>query len=240
VNNMILENNFTVSSEMTDTSGRMRIADLARQMEIITEKQLSFYGMDRDSLKADGKIWVIAWSSIEIKHLPVCGEKITLKVWAGKTKSMMHQRKYGFYTESGVCIVRAASYFILMDALTRKVGGAYAKTDAIAVVQMDQEADAPKMIMRFPESYSSQEKCTVVDQDIDLNGHMNNTRYIDWCERILADAKTFSSVKSVWLQYSKELLLGQSADIAYMLQDGKMYMCASSNGTESFKAVFSY
>ena len=47
-------------------AARIRPGDLARWMERATEAHLESYGLSRAGLKAEGKIWLISWTSIDI------------------------------------------------------------------------------------------------------------------------------------------------------------------------------
>ena len=76
---------------MTGLSGRVRPGDLAREMEKITEEHLGILGLSRDRLKAEGKIWVIAWTQIHISRLPEPGEQVILRIWPSRMKALASQ-----------------------------------------------------------------------------------------------------------------------------------------------------
>lgn len=116
----VYEKAIAVSAEHTDRLGHMNIGDFAREMEKVTEEHLKAFGMSREELKADHKIWVISWNSISVKRLPKTGEHTVLYIWPCKKKAGMYPRKYAFYTEEGEPLACAASLFTLMDETTRK------------------------------------------------------------------------------------------------------------------------
>ena len=215
---------------MTGLSGQVRPGDLAREMEKITEEHLGILGMSRDSLKAEGKIWVIAWTQIHIARLPKLGEQVILRIWPGKMKAMMQVRKYAFYTADGEPLACAASIFVMMDANTRSFAAPSEILKYLPVVEVPGEPELPPMRMNFPAELGQTLSRTVAAEEIDLNGHLNNTHYLDW-----ADALTEDRVPtSIWVQYVKELLEGEAVMLHYGIQDDMLYVRGTSDNRESF------
>lgn len=170
---------FEKKLEMSALCGPVQPGDLAREMEKITEEHLGTYGMSRGELKAEGKIWVIGWTDIRVERMPRPGEPVILRIWPGKRKAVMHTRRYAFYAADGEPLACAASLFLLMDAETRGVAEPTETLQAVPVAVLPDEPKLPKMTMPFPETLSRQSVRTVAAEEIDLNGHLNNTHYHD-------------------------------------------------------------
>lgn len=215
---------------MTGLSGRIRPGDLAREMEKITEEHLGILGLSRDRLKAEGKIWVIAWTQIHISRLPEPGEQVLLRIWPGRMKTMMQVRKYAFYAADGEALACAASMFVLMDANTRSFAAPSEILKYLPVVEIPGEPELPPMRMNFPTELGQTLSRAVAAEEIDLNGHLNNTHYLDW-----ADELTEGRVPtSIWVQYAKELMEGQKVDLQYGRQEDTLYARGVAEGCDSF------
>ena len=219
---------------MTGLSGQVRPGDLAREMEKITEEHLGILGLSRDKLKAEGKIWVIAWTQIHISRLPALGEQVILRIWPGRMKAMMQVRKYGFYTAHGDLLACASSLFVMMDANTRGFAAPSKILKYLPVVEIPGEPDLPPMRLEFPAELGETRQRTVAAEEIDLNGHMNNTHYLDWMNGLLEDNRM---PKSIWVQYIKELMEGQEVALHYKMQDGTLYVRGVAGGFDSFLLV---
>lgn len=231
----VIEHVFEVKKEQTDTYGYMRVSDLARQMEKITEAHLASFGIDRMSLKDEGKAWVISWSTINIEELPKEGDKITLRMWPGKNKSVMYARKYVFYSEIKKPLVSAASLFIMMDLNTRNVAVPSKKVKQIPIINIPDEADLPKMREVMPVSFSNTMTRNVQLTEIDKNGHMNNTCYLDWADEIRKRENCMNRIPGyVWIQYSKELQEGQEVVLQYESGNEGLSLSGSCEQGESF------
>ena len=228
---------FEKKFKMSALCGKVRPGDLAREMEKITEEHLGVYGMSRGELKAENKIWVIGWTAIHINRLPEQGEQVILRIWPGKMKAVMHTRRYAFYSFDGEPLACAASLFLLMDSETRGVAEPTEKLQAVPVVVIPDEPKLPKMTVPFPEELSQQVVRTVAAEEIDLNGHLNNTHYLDWA---CALAEPDRAPQFVWVQYAKELMEGQNVVLNYEKQDDSLYLTGLAEGEESFKLLMSY
>lgn len=230
----VLERELTVSPEQTDEAGRMRCEALAASMQQITEKHLHSFGWDRETLRDRNKIWVISWSSIEILRLPHSGEALRLRVWPGEKKSGMHTRRYVFYTVSGGPLVSAASIFLLMDAGSRTLATGGDDLD-IPAVSLPGEPAAPKLRISFPAEAGTKQRRVVRPEEIDANGHMNNTRYLAWTEEL--PSLTFRAShepRVVWIQYVKELMQGQIVTMEVTAEGDSLFVRGRAGGADAF------
>ncbi len=227
-----------VTKDQTDENQTLRIGALARYMEDITRKHLNQYGLTREGFRTQGKIWVIAWTSIEIQRLPKLGEMLLLRIWSSKKRGGMYGRKYVFYTAQGEPLVWASSLFTLMDDKTRTLADPDEKLEEIPVVTQEQEQPLPKLIQPFPRELKHCKERVVLPQEIDQNGHLNNTHYIDWAGELRQEMHVEHPVpRHVWVQYKRELLEGQTVTLEYQYEDQTLYVKGSHGEDESFLVV---
>lgn len=198
---------------------------MARQMEKITEMHLSSFGIDYISLREEGKAWVISWTAIHINKLPAKGDTVILRMWPGKNKAVMYNRNYGFYTEQGEPLACASSLFVMMDLKTRSVAMPSPKVKQIPVISVPGEAKPPKMRETMPAELTKQVTRVVQPTEIDKNGHMNNTCYLDWADDIRKIEGVNDKIPSyVWVQYIQELREGQKATLSYEAMEDALYL----------------
>ena len=226
---------FEISDEMINADGRMGIGSLARQMQKITEIHFDQEaGLTGEELLAKGLSWVISWTDIELVRMPNKGEKVILRIWPGKNKVNLYSRVYAMYTEAGEPLM-ATSLFLLMDQVTRRVAVQPEEMKIINPVIISGEPNLPKLQQKFPKVYRNQLLRTVSTEEIDYNGHLNNSRYLDWTEALL-DEEFYAehTPKKIWVQYAKELQEGEKAKIQYVWEEDVMYLRGVHNGEESF------
>lgn len=233
---------FKITEEMVNANGRMSIGALARQMQQITEMHFDLEaGLTGEELLAKGLGWVISWTNIELMRLPEKGENVILRIWSGKNKVNLYSRIYAMYTEVGEALMATSSLFLLMDQTTRTVAVQPEEMKIMNSVTIAGEPNLPKLQQKFPGEYRNQNIRTVSADEIDYNGHLNNSRYLDWAEDLLDEAFYASHTpKTVWVKYAKELREGESATLQYTWEEDVMYLRGVHNGEESFlvKMVF--
>ena len=97
------------------------------------------------------------------------------------------------------------------------------------------EPNLPKLQQKFPKVYRNQLLRTVSTEEIDYNGHLNNSRYLDWTEALMdEDFYAEHKPKNIWVQYAKELREGENAKLQYVWEEDVMYLRGVHNGEESF------
>lgn len=227
---------FEISDEMINADGRMGIGSLARQMQKITEIHFDQEaGLTGEELLAKGLSWVISWTDIELVRMPNKGEKVILRIWPGKNKVNLYSRVYAMCTEAGEPLMATSSLFLLMDQVTRRVAVQPEEMKIINPVIISGEPNLPKLQQKFPKVYRNQLLRTVSTEEIDYNGHLNNSRYLDWTEALL-DEEFYAehTPKKIWVQYAKELQEGEKAKIQYVWEEDVMYLRGVHNGEESF------
>lgn len=227
---------FEISDEMINADGRMGIGSLARQMQKITEIHFDQEaGLTGEELLAKGLSWVISWTDIELVRMPNKGEKVILRIWPGKNKVNLYSRVYAMYTEAGEPLMATSSLFLLMDQVTRRVAVQPEEMKIINPVIISGEPNLPKLQQKFPKVYRNQLLRTVSTEEIDYNGHLNNSRYLDWTEALL-DEEFYAehTPKKIWVQYAKELQEGEKAKIQYVWEEDVMYLRGVHNGEDSF------
>lgn len=237
----VYEAEFEVTKEMTAGNEQMQPGNFARELEKITEAHLRSFGMNRESLLEEKKIWVISWNDIRISRLPKVGETVILRVWAGKKRAGMFSRFYGCYSAQGEALAGASSFFTLIDAETRTIAAPTEKIEQIPVVSLANEGKLPKMIQVFPENFAQQTERVVAPDEIDKNGHLNNTHYIDWAEDVAKDACGEERMPtSVWIRYEKELLVNEKVTLKYTMEKDKLYLQGFRGEELSFSVILSY
>ena len=56
----------------------------------------------------------------------------------------------------------------------------------------------------------------VQETEIDYNDHVNNAVYLDWADSVFdGDFVKDREIKGVWVQYDKEIVLGQKVILKY-------------------------
>lgn len=235
----VLEMKLTVSHRCTDSSERMPPHVLAKVMEAAVKQQMEAYGWSRETVEKKNVALVVGWTSIQIKRLPCLGESLLVRIWPGRKKCSMDVRKYAFFTDAGETLVSAAVLFLPMDRTSRKL--TVAEIPALPEVVIPDEADVPSLREPFPDELPNKSVRTVCAHEIDENGHMNNTCYLQWVGELWENTCTGQhEPRSIWVQYINELMAGQAVTLNYAVEGQRLFVRGTVNQADSFLAVIQY
>lgn len=161
--------------------------------------------------KVEGVAWVLVRMKVDILRFPVWNEEIIVETWPQLPKKYQFERDYLIKDVDGNIIIRASSVWVIIDCKSREMR----KTEVIAI-------DYPKMIEERATDciyeklrpYSKPEivyKKVVGCSDIDMNGHLNNSRYIDYIMDCFSmeDLKSYTP-KAIQINYVNEALPGDT------------------------------
>ena len=223
-----------ISPEYVDVNNDVTPGALARLMQDATEAHMREVGLGYQTLRDQGLLWFIVWTSVWIKVLPKQGQTCVVRTWPGEVKLGMYSRRYAFYTEAGEELLVASSLFMMIDEATRKMVPPNELPSELAEIVMKGQSILPKQRLKFPELPLDQ--ChTVAEHEIDKNGHVNNAFYLDWAYGLMnTEYVAKHPLKFFWVQYAKELMQGQTVAMQNVFQNNEFYVKGVVEGDTSF------
>lgn len=207
-----------VSISDCDPSGRPRPSSILIQMQELGEVHAASYGLSRQHLGENGMCWVLYRQRIVMDAYPTFGDEIAISTWPGTVEGPVFPRHFLFERPNGERIGRAVTAWVLMNIETRRPLRPTALPGEVPI-HTGRETPLPLPgMLRLPASEPLGTR-TVHYSDLDVNGHMNNTRYIDWvCD--LLDYPTLSrrGLGEWQINYTAEALPGDTLAL-YQAED---------------------
>jgi len=202
------EYSMKIPFDMSDVNGYIKIPQLILLSLQVSGMQSIELGMsDMYILENYNLVWIITDYNMKIERLPVFDEKITIETYAKSHNRLFCYRAFNIKDEAGNTIIEMVATFVLMDRDTRKVHPVMSEiTDAF-------DSEFSKTMLRGPRfkelEGSVEQEYRVRFYDLDMNGHVNNSKYLDWVFEVMgADFLTHNVPKKVHLKYVKEVLAG--------------------------------
>ena len=221
----------TLRSRDVDMFRRLRTSELFKLLQEASIRHTEELGMGRDRTLDKGILWVLLMQRAEITRMPEYDEQIVLRSWPGKTMHLLFPRFYSLETEAGEALVKASALWGLVDEKSRKAVFPERYGIEIAGVETGKEIDLPGPIRKMA---CDREKCFEVPYSfVDLNGHMNNTRYFDLAEDCVGAAARGKLLKEVRTEYVNEARFGEELMLRWNGEDGTVFLAG-----ESSKPVF--
>ena len=236
----VCEKDYVIEESQVDAAGNVTCGTLARFMQDMTTVHMNACGISVESLMEKNLLWVIVCTQINITRMPKAGETVEQYSWAGAEKFGMHSRRFAFFTKEGEELLNAASLFLLVDKESRSLSEPTKETLSLPIVVVDGEPKLPKMMQKYPTLMFGKIH-EVEESEIDYNGHVNNAVYLDWVDSIFdADFVKDRQMKGFWVQYDKEILLGQQVEMKYGASETEAYLKGCVDGVEYFKVKFDF
>lgn len=210
---------FAVTSLHVDRYGRLKLSTLLHFAQSVAEAHCTELSVDWNTLDGQGLFWAIVRNKVQILRLPQIGETITVKTWPMPTTRSAFPRATAGYDKNGEELFRCISLWILMDKNTRAMV-LPGKSDVVVEGMLTGTELAPPSSL-LPKQLSHQTLRPVCYTELDRNGHMNNTKYMDWVDDLLSsDFHKTHTPKEITLCYLNEAKEGQKIALNYQLTDG--------------------
>ena len=205
---------YSVTSVHADCFGRATISSLLRFAQEAAESHCLQLGTDWDTMSRRNYFWAVIRQRMEITRLPKTGETVTVKTWPMPTSRVAYPRATAGFDAEGNELFRVISLWVIMDKTTRAMIRPDKSGVEVLGTTLGTELKAPAGLPAG--SFTHQQIRTVSFSDLDRNGHMNNTRYLDWlCDLLPAPFHRSHPVKAVTICYMSEALEGQQLQLSW-------------------------
>ena len=228
---------YRILSSDTDANRKLRLSRLFTLLQEASIAHTTELGMGREKTLDKGLLWIVTLQRADVTRLPVYDETVVLKSWPGKTMHLLFPRYYRIEDEHGNALVEASALWALMDEKTRRVVFPEQYGIKIRGVHTGKEIVLPSAPVRLP--FENEQRFTVPYSYIDLNGHMNNTRYFDLAEDSIPDAAEGRALRSVCVEYNSEARLGEELIIRWGQAESDRYFVGETSRTV-FRLRLSY
>ncbi len=193
-----------------DFNGAWRFSAILEAMQEIAGDQCEEAGIGRSTLVEKGVAWVLIRMEVRMSRFPKIREKVTLKTVPMPPRHKLFPRYYSMTDERGEPVGMASSLWMLMDLETRE-----AVSEAGYGIVIPAPKDwKPPMGMPAPlfaaEGEAKKLVYSPVYTELDVNQHVNNTKYADWvCNMLGPEIMKEKEIACMILDYNAEVLPGQ-------------------------------
>lgn len=236
----IYKQKFTLSHIHVDRFGRATPAALLYLVQEAAGQHCALLEVDHDTLSHKHLFWAVTRNRVQISRLPRLGETVTVETWPMPTTRVAYPRSVVAYDENRNELFRSISLWVLMDSRSR--GMLLPGKSGIIVngTLTGTELALPHAIATRPMDNTVTR--TVGYTLLDKNGHMNNTRYMDWVYDLLPSAfHEGHPAREFTVCYLNEAREGEEIALSYELTDGPVLTVdAQRAGSRIFSAQLQF
>ena len=235
---LFYQQNFTVTDNCVDCYGRLKPSMILYYVQEVAGRHFDNISMDYDSLAEKGMIWAIIRQKVQISRIPKRGETIRVETWPMPTTRVAYPRSVVAYDEAGNEVFRSISVWVLMDIRSRSMILPAKSGVSVVGSLRGNELTAPNAL---PAKNLVNHRCrSVCFTDLDRNGHMNNTKYLDWIDDLIPSSfQKDHDLKELTVCYMSEAREGQTLDMKWgFLEDGSLQVDAHRISEEKDERIF--
>ncbi|HOQ06532.1 MAG TPA: thioesterase [Clostridiales bacterium] len=239
----VYRNTYTVGYSDVDFLKCLKCSKLFEYFQDTASEDVKRLGAGVDTLAEKYSVaWVLTRIRVEFARIPELNESITVATWPHPPGKMEFGRDFKVCGEDGDAIIRAVSTWVLIDTKTRELRRSdyihMEHPEFIAEHALDtrpgklRPLGKPEPVYRKVVGYS----------DVDFNGHINNSRYIDYImDCFPVESHRQYMLKAIEVNYIKEAFPGDTLLLCREIPDdgdGTVYIegVNEEDGKPCFKA----
>ena len=201
---------FRIASYQTDLTARIKPSAILELMQEMAGAHAELLDVGRSRLTPMNLAWVLTRVEVRMDRYPLSGETITVETFPMPNRRVFFPRYFIFRDAKGNLIGCAGSLWVVLDVTTRKMANA---AEIAPLLPDNRDLTAPMGMPATVEEIAGDAAEALrlpVYTDLDVNGHVNNTRYLDWCCNALGiETMRDHVLRNFAVNYNQEILPGQ-------------------------------
>lgn len=200
------EKEYEINYYNVDSKGNVKLTAIADLLCDVGMHQSDQLGLGIEALTADNIAWVFYKYDIEVLRYPKLNEKIYVSTEAATMRKFYAYRNYNIVDSTGNLIIKGRGIFLLIDIEKRRAIRVPETMNVLYKCEGD-SFDIDNLDKKFEEEISRE--FFVRYSDIDTNGHVNNTRYMEWAlEVVPRDIFDACNMNRIKVNFIKEVQYG--------------------------------
>ncbi len=235
----IYTQNFAVTDNCVDCFGNLKLSTLLYFSQEVAGRHFDRISMTYEQLAERGMFWAIIRQRVAITRLPKSGENIRVETWPMPNTRVAFPRHVAAYDEKGKELFRVISLWVLMDVESRAM--ILPGKSGIALPGTTNGNELPSPAGLPAKQLLNHRSRTVCFTDLDRNGHMNNTKYLDWIADLLpSDFHQAHSPREFTVCYLAEAREGQELTMSWEFDwEGCLNLDAHRTAGDKTERIFS-
>lgn len=226
-----------IRSTQCDLNGELKASSLLEMLQDAANSHSCEYGVSQLELMKKGALWIVVKQSVEIRSAARYGEEIVIETWPGKPRVALLPRFYRVLSVGSEVLAEGLAWWAIISSKTRTLASPNTLGIELPWEVRGCETAMPRRRLT-PEPYG-QSEFTVPWSYCDLNGHMNNCKYLDLCEDVLRQQHIGKRLCAFTVEHSGEALPDQKLHLTLAKDDTAFYVSAQSD-QPVFTAVLKY
>ncbi len=241
--NLIWLENTQVKSYETDFLKNWKLSAYFQTMEEVATHHAASFGFSLETMLERKMIWILSRVKIQFYQPPKVQETVKVETWPrGVQQKIFFGRDFNFLSEADQPLASASTLWILINPDTRRIVMPQSLTQFYPAMSEKMALDETLEKIGINHELTPLYTAKVGYSSVDLMGHVNNARYIDWIGDAFSSELFEGEVPGqIQINYLNEVKPGDTISISGGLKDGqtKTWVIEGNNTTtqaRSFEA----
>lgn len=214
----IYEQRIVAPSYDLDANGQVKPGAICRYFQEAAAVHATTWDLGAEHLGPQGKFWVLARLAVHVGRPAQWRDELRLTTWSRGPDRLLAWRDFALAAADGSLVAAGSSGWLIVDLRTRRPQRLSHQTVAMPHLGERHAIDPAEITtametMETPKDAETQMR-QVEWNDLDLNQHVNNTRYLDWAiDAYPAEFWRTHRVERVVANYLAETRAGETVAI---------------------------
>lgn len=232
-----LHRNYSVTSYDVNPKGNARLTALANYLQETAYNHASKLGLGYHDLADKNIAWILSRMRIRVSEYPIWDDVVSIETWPRGIEKLFALRDFRIFNADANEIGQAATCWLMVDTETHRplrIPPDFIKFET----RKDAIFDQTPAKINLPEHLKSCDVREVKYSDLDVVGHVNNVKFIEWCiDAIPPDITMHFNISDIEINFISEAKPGEKVEIFCSdLSENTLYIMGRK--TESEKECF--
>lgn len=226
---------FHITSLLVNPMGRLGLYGLLNLLQETAWMHAENLGFGMQDMEKDGLFWVLTRQTLSMQQWPPFGEDIQVQTWLRPPEGAFVSREFTVLNQQGQEIGLCSTSWLALDRQSKKILPAQNLRPWERLTNSRSTGLIPEKIP-VQGTYEKIAKYRVRNSDLDINQHVNNTKYAQWIlDAVPYDLHKTLKLNSYSVNFLSETHLGDEVEVHRSCQAPTPE--TSSAGTTSYQGL---
>lgn len=231
--NGYFEQTYFLRAADTDVNGEWHASGVLLAMQEAGGAHSEQHNLGMAALREQNIAWVVSRAHMHMDRLPRIGETVTVRTFPKPPQHFFFPRYFQFFV-NGQAVGSAATLYVQLDLTTRRMAKPWLGGNEELTSDLTPPLPLPGGIPTIDAPVETFERAAKYS-DFDINGHVNNTRYLDWfCDCFDMEYHKTHVLKDVLIHYNREIRPGEVAALSLQTDGDQSVMKGTCDGAVCF------